>query len=215
MLGASGAVGGQVLKSLLAKDDFDQLTLLGRRVIDEITNSRVVQRQINIFEASTYSDILNGHTIAICTLGVGQPSKLTKSKFIKIDKNAVIDFARACKKSGIEHFQLLSSIGIDSNSRSFFLRTKGELMDELVAMNFKRLSIFQPSMILTPNNRYGFSQALTLVIWPLLKPMLVGKLKKYRGIKVETLGAAMALNVYTKSIGLEQLDWDDFMSLAE
>ena len=88
-------------------------------------------------------------------------------------------------------------------------------MDELVAMNFKRLSIFQPSMILTPNNRYGFSQALTLVIWPLLKPMLVGKLKKYRGIKVETLGAAMALNVYTKSIGLEQLDWDDFMSLAE
>ena len=49
MLGASGAVGGQVLKSLLAKDDFDQLTLLGRRVIDEITNSRVVQRQINIF----------------------------------------------------------------------------------------------------------------------------------------------------------------------
>jgi len=63
---------------------------------------------------------------------------------------------------------LLSSVGISPKSKSFFLRTKGELVEALKALNFERLSIFMPSMILTPTNRYGFSQALTLAVWPKL-----------------------------------------------
>jgi len=69
-------------------------------------------------------------------------------------------------------------------------------------------------MILTPENRYGFSQAVTLAVWPLLKPILSWKLKPYRGIEVATLGKAIALNSFTQKSGLEQLFWDDFISLS-
>jgi len=77
-------------------------------------------------------------------------------------------------------------------SNSFYLRTKGELVEALKALNFDRLSIFQPSMILTPTNRYGIAQAITLKVWPFLKPLLMGSLRKYRGIPVNVLGQAMA-----------------------
>ncbi|MFA9392818.1 MAG: hypothetical protein ACERKD_23625 [Prolixibacteraceae bacterium] len=98
-------------------------------------------------------------------------------------------------------------------SSSFDLRTKGELVEELKALNFERLSIFQPSMILTPTNRYGISQAITLKVWPLLKPFLIGGLRKYRGIKVDVLGQAMAQNSFIAATGFEVLQWDDFYSI--
>ena len=215
MLGASGAVGSKVVERLLESDGVAKISSLGRRRISQLDHRIVAQHQINIHDSMTYTDILNGHEIAICTLGVGQPSKISKEDFIKIDKLAVIAFATECKNVGIKHFQLLSSVGIKLNSSSFYLRTKAELVEELKMLEFERLSIFQPSMILTPSNRYGFSQGLLLKVWPILKPILVGKLRKYRGVKVKALGAAIANNVFEEGDGYESMHWDEFASLAK
>ena len=93
--------------------------------------------------------------------------------------------------------QLLGAVGADSKSRAFYRRVKGELEEALVALNFERLSLFQPSMILTPTNRYGIQQALALAFWPGLSRLLIGPTRKYRGIRIEALGAAMANNLAT------------------
>lgn len=214
MLGATGAVGTETVQTLLTLPQVKRLTLLGRRVVPSISAEKVRQHKINIFAANSYQEFLSNHDTAICTLGVGQPSKVSKADFLKIDKTAVLDFATACKNAGIRHFELLASVGIDAGASSFYLRTKGELVDELKKLNFERLSIFQPSMIMTPVNRYGFSQAILLNLWPLLKPLLIGKLRKYRGIPVETLGEAMAVNVLDHKTGFEELQWDDFQLLT-
>ena len=132
---------------------------------------------------------------------------------MKIDKKAVLDFAIACKLNGVKHFQLLSSVGANAASKSFYLRTKGELNDSLRALNFERLSLFQPSMIITPKNRYGFSQAIILKVWPKLDFILQGKAKKYRGIKVEELGKAIAENTLTEVNGTEILHYKEFKKL--
>ncbi|WP_373236840.1 hypothetical protein [Cohaesibacter celericrescens] len=70
-------------------------------------------------------------------------------------------------------------------------------------------------MILTPNNRYGLSQGLTLALWPLLTPLLIGPLRKLRGIKVERLGRAIANNLVKTGRGVEVLEWDAFEALNE
>lgn len=215
MLGATGAVGTQALKALLALPAVQSITTLGRRPVPDIEHDKVKQHNINIFKPETYQPFLLGHQVAICTLGVGEPSKVSKEDFLKIDKLAVLDFAKACKKAGVQHFELLASVGINANSRSFYLRTKGELIEELKALNFERLSIFQPSMILTPTNRYGMSQAVLLNVWPVLSPVLLGGLKKYRGIKVEDLGRAFAKNLLRKKTGVEMLTWTDFQVLNQ
>lgn len=214
ILGATGAVGGSTLNTLLERGGISKISLLGRRTVDGIDEPRIHQHKIDIFDPSTYDGLLEGHDVAICTLGVGQPSKVSKEEFIKIDKKAVLDFATACKNAGVTHFELLSSVGINSKSSTLYLRVKAELVDELNALNFERLSIFQPSMILTPTNRYGISQGIVLFLWPLLKPLLLGGLKQYRGIPVEKLGSAIANNVFTNGSGLEYLKWDDFQTLS-
>ena len=213
MLGASGAVGTEVLSSLIQLKKYIRLTLLGRKTISNIDVEFVQQHKIDISDTSSYQDYLKGHTIAICTFGVGQPSKMSRDEFIKIDKTSVIYFAKECKKAGIKHFELLASVGLNPKSTSFYLRTKGELVEELKALHFERLSIFQPCMILTPTNRYGIMQAITLKVWPLLKPLFMGSLRKYRGIPVDVLGQAMAKNIYNEGEAIETLHWDEFYSI--
>ena len=218
MFGASGAVGGHVVSSLLAMPELKRLTLLGRREMalpQNASKAAVKQHVVNIESPVTYVEFVAGHEAAVCTLGVGQPSQMTKEEFVRIDKDVVIAFATICKQNGVRHFELLGAVGADSKSRAFYLRIKGELEDALVGLNFDRLSLFQPSMILTPTNRYGIRQALTLAFWPMLSPALCGPLHKYRGVRVETLGAAMARQLTVKGSGVQRLRWDDFQTLAK
>ena len=215
MLGASGAVGLAILKTLLQLTNIQHITLLGRNPISTIKATVLQQHKIDVSEPGSYKNYVHGHTTAICTLGVGQPSKISKEEFIKIDKTAVFDFATVCKKAGVKHFELLASVGINPKSSSFYLRTKGELVEALKELHFDRLSIFQPSMILTPFNRYGIRQAITLKVWPLLKPMLIGGLRKYRGVPVNVLGQAMAKNILQEGKAYEVLQWNEFYDISK
>ncbi|WP_096427350.1 NAD(P)H-binding protein [Labilibaculum antarcticum] len=212
-LGASGAVGAAALDTILRFSGINKLLLLGRRKLNLADSGNLDQQIIDISDPATYEAYITDFDTAICTLGVGEPSKISKADFVKIDKTAVLDFAKACKTNGVKHFQLLSSVGVNAASKSFFLRTKGELIEALEELKFDRLSIFQPSMILTPTNRYGLSQAIVLKVWPMLDFLLQGKAKKYRGIKVEELGKAIANNILTAGAGTEYLQYDQFKSL--
>jgi len=213
-LGATVAVGSECMQQLIQMDVVGKISSFGRRKNEKLSSSKVSQFIIEVSNSAGYASLLKNHDTAICTLGVGQPSKVSREQFIKIDKTAVLDFATACKAAGIKHFELLSSVAISAQSRDFFLRTKGELVEALIKLNFERLSIFQPSMILTPNNRYGIMQGITLTVWPWLSPILMGSLKKFRGVKVEILGKSMALNLSEPNQGLEYLYWSDFMRIA-
>ena len=211
--GASGAVGSIVLHKILNFSDVDKILSLGRRELGLADTSKLDQKIIKVTDASTYKDLITDFDTAICTFGVGESSKVSKEHFLKIDKKAVLDFAIACKLNGVKHFQLLSSVGANAASKSFYLRTKGELNDSLRSLNFERLSLFQPSMIITPKNRYGFSQAIILKVWPKLDFILQGKAKKYRGIKVEELGKAIAKNTLNELSGTEVLHYNEFKKL--
>lgn len=214
MLGATGAVGSEVLKALLALSTPLRVTSLVRQANASLKDARLSQPVVDVLDPSSYAPWLAGNPLAICTLGVGQPSTLTQAEFTRIDKDAVLAFAIACKQAGVRHFQLLSSVGANARSRSFYLRSKGELHDALIALNFEQLSLFQPSMILTSTNRYGWSQGLMLAVWPWLNPFLQGTWRAYRGIKVSTLGAAFVGNARVPGNGVQRMQWSDCQALA-
>ncbi|WP_372738315.1 hypothetical protein [Neptunomonas sp.] len=122
-----------------------------------------------------------------------------------------------CKKARVSYFELLNSVGVSSTSSSFYLRTKGELEDGLKELGFERLSLFRPSMIMTPKNRYGLSQAVTLAVMPLFDPLFIGSFNKFRSISAARLGAAIAMNLYqtNRTMGKHILHWSDFMELSK
>ncbi len=70
-------------------------------------------------------------------------------------------------------------------------------------------------MILTPTNRYGWSQALLLKLWPLVSLLLIGSLSQFKGIGVEELGSSMAISAVTdEEPGEKTLCWKEFKDLT-
>jgi uncharacterized protein YbjT (DUF2867 family) len=214
MLGASGAVGHAVLTELQAMPQVQSITTLVRKPLAFATSHNVKVQQVDVLQPDSYTRFMVGHEYAICTFGVGQPTKVSAEEFKRVDHDAVLDFAKACKAAGVKHFTLLGAVAANPASRSAYLKSKGALRDAIVSLGFERFSLFQPSMLITQQNRYGFAQALLLAIFPVINPLLMGPLQNYRGIRVEELGRAMALNTLTQGQGLEVLHHPDFVRLA-
>lgn len=213
-LGSTGAVGGHVLAELLRSPAFTAVTTLGRRPSDvPDPPAKLTQHVVSLDDPASYQPLLQGHDVAICTLGVGQPSKMARDEVWKIEVDYVMGFANACRSEGVQHFSLMTSVGSNPRSRYHYLEMKGILEERVKALGFQRTSFFQPSMILTPENRYGVTQALTLAIWPKINWALAGGLRPYRGIKVEDLGRAMALNAARAGEGVETYTWDGFQEI--
>jgi len=177
------------------------LSLLWRRVVSTWPK-KVQQHIIDIFDSTTYDWVIEWNTIAVCTLWVWEPSTVSRDDFIAIDKDAVLTFARSCKKQWVRHFLLLSSVWASAQSKSFFLRVKGELIDALKELQFEQLSIFMPSMIITPQNRYWFTQWLTLTIRPRIDRMFFWSRKKYRGVRIEKLWETIAQKIFLRKKGV-------------
>ena len=215
MMGASGAVGGAALRRLLAMPGVTRVTLLNRRAMAlEGESAKVVQHLVDVGDPESYRAHLAGHEAAICTLGVGEPSKTPRAEFTRVDHDMPLAFGAACREAGVPRFALLSSVGASAGARVFYLRSKGELEDGLRGLGFAALRLFHPSMILTPTNRYGATQAVALAVWPWLTPLLAGPLRRYRGVKVAVLGAAIAEDAVGGGAGEAVLEWDDFQRLA-
>jgi uncharacterized protein YbjT (DUF2867 family) len=198
LFGGTGAVGGEVLKTLLLLPEAGRITALGRRKVDLPPGSdpshKLAQETTDLNNPAAYSGYLKDQSRAICALGVGQPSKITREEFARIDRDLVLSIARSCREAGVKSFTLLSALGADARSAFFYPKVKGQLEDGLRELKFERLRLFRPSMILTPTNRYDWKQGIMLWAWPLLDPVLIGPLAKARGIRVEELGKAMALD---------------------
>ncbi|MEM7634414.1 MAG: hypothetical protein AAF299_07630, partial [Pseudomonadota bacterium] len=67
MLGATGAVGTEVVSTLVTMPELASLTLLGRRKVEGISHDGLRQHKADIFDPASYMMHLRGHDTAICT----------------------------------------------------------------------------------------------------------------------------------------------------
>lgn len=219
VLGATGAVGTEVVRALLQSRRFGRVTTLGRRPfhIPGAAPEKLVHHVADVFDPRAYESLLEGHAAAFCTLGLGRPSKVTREELYRVDVAAAAGFASACKRRGVSHFSLLTAVGANPQSPSYYLRCKGEVEEKVRALGFPHTSFFRPSMIITPANRYGLVQAVLLAVYPCLDPFLLGSLRRFRSVKVGDLGKAMVLNAECPISGTvpkaEILEWSAFRAV--
>ncbi len=217
VLGATGAVGANIVKELLQSPSYVGVSTIGRRIHPGLdgSNAKLNQHIVDVFDPKSYERYLTDHSHAFCAFGIGQPSKTHPEEFQKVDIDAVLHFAAACRAQGVGHISVMTSVGSNSKSSIRYLRLKGELERDIAGMGFPRTSFFRPSMLITPNNRYGLMQGILLKATPLLDPFLLGPLSRYRSIKVSELGKAMVLNAETVGQGLEILEWKHFKRISK
>lgn len=211
LAGASGLVGSRTLEALLEASDVSRVLAVTRRPLGR-EHSRLANRivQFEKIEAQLKGIACDA---ALCCLGTTRRRAGSQERFRAVDVDAVLAFARAAQAAGAKRFVVISSVGADASSRNFYLRTKGEMEEELESLGFESLDILQPSFLMGWRAEMRPLELLALGFMPLVNPLLGGRYAVYRGIPARTLAAAMlgavrsgrrGVNRYTYA-GIEQL----------
>ena len=99
---------------------------------------------------ASHKDELKDHEVFYSCLGsrVGRGKDL----FIKVDHQYPIDFATIAKDVGCKAYFLVSSGGAKANSWNLYLKTKGQVEDDLKEMGLSNLKILRPGLLLSRDN---------------------------------------------------------------
>lgn len=190
IIGATGAVGREIVNEILSDEYYDRIYILGRSSISKLPgNSRLAKIIIDFDNIDFDMDILENADV-FASLGTTLKIAGSKENQRKIDVDYTVNFAKLCEGK-VRSFNVVSAIGAKSNSKNFYNSLKGELEDKLKEMNLGILRIFQPSLLISKRDDGRFLEELFIKISPLFKFLLKGKMKKYSPIEVSLLGKVM------------------------
>ncbi len=209
-------MGSALTRELLASPGCSAVTILTRRAVETFAGvagaGKLTQRVVDLDRLEVEAwEPAGGCEAAFCTMGVGQPKKVSREEFWRVDVEYAGAFARGCKAAGVRHMSLLTSVGANYRSRVYYLRVKGTVETAYQALGFQRLSLFRPSLLATSQVRYGYSDWLLQRVVPRVSWMFPSR---YREIRVEDLGRAMRLNAEGEARGpVEILHYEEMRAL--
>ena len=187
--GATGLVGGFLLNALLGAPEYSRVYALTRRPFGK-EHPKLANRVV-IFERM--AEQLKGLVAqdAFCCIGTTIADAGSQEAFREADVDAVLLFARAARAAQANRFVVVSSVGASSQSKKFYLRTKGEMEEAVSDLGFASVDILQPSLLLGPRKGLRPLEITGRIFAPLINPLLTGSREAYRAIPAETVGKAM------------------------
>ena len=181
--GASGLIGRELIKQLPAEHE---LTLLCRKPGKEAHHWLPVD-----FDDLASVTLPRPVDIAFCALGTTRKDAGSAEAFRRVDLDYVIAFAKLARRHGCQRLIVVSSMGARASSPALYPRTKGEMEQALLAQSWPRLAIVRPAMLLGDRQPPRRSEQIFQAIYPLFRPLLVGKLARWRAIEASQVAHAM------------------------
>lgn len=189
LAGASGLVGGYLLQALIEAPEYTRVYALTRRPLGK-EHPKLANRIVN-FERM--AEQLKGLTAqdAFCCIGTTIAEAGSQEAFREADVDAVLLFAQAARAAGATRFVVVSSVGASSDSRKFYLRTKGEMEEAVSGLGFPSVDILQPSLLLGPRKAVRPLELTGRIFAPLINPLLTGSREALRAIPAQTVARGM------------------------
>ena len=149
IIGATGATGKDLVKILLNDDDVQQVTVFVRRALD-LTHEKLNTHIINFDKPEEWKHLVAGDVLFSC-LGTTRAIAGSKEAQWKIDYDYQYEFAKTARENGVEQYVLVSAVGASAKSAVFYNKMKGALEDAVKLLDFPKLIIFQPPLLIREN----------------------------------------------------------------
>jgi uncharacterized protein YbjT (DUF2867 family) len=157
VIGGTGQVGGAVVQALLATVECREVVMITRKPIAIVDSARMrhvvmdtsaLDFEARVVELAREVIAAGDRVAAISCVGVGSGSlQWSEEQLKQLEVGMIGSFARGVRAAGVAQFCLLSAVGATSRSRFKYVRVMGLKEEALQAINFPRLAIFRPGII--------------------------------------------------------------------
>jgi uncharacterized protein YbjT (DUF2867 family) len=150
LAGASGLVGRELLRELLADPSIARVHALVRRELPQ-RDARLTQHIVDFAALPALPAVAEAYIALGTTIKVAG----SQSAFRSVDADAVLAVARAARQAGAQRLGVVSAMGADAHSRVFYSRVKGETEQALAQLGFDTLVIARPSLLVGDRHAVG------------------------------------------------------------
>ena len=187
VIGATGLVGGALTDQLADADHIEKVITLTRRPAEH-PNAKINNRVVDFDRLEDYASSFEADLLFSC-LGTTRKQAGSIAAQRRVDLDYQFKAAQLAADKGVCHYLLVSASGANADSNNPYLKMKGELEEKIQKLPFKRISIFQPSLLLGHRKEFRLAEKLGAVIMPLF--CTIPGLRRYRPIKGEQVAASM------------------------
>ena len=212
LAGASGLVGGHVLRLLLDDPQYERVTVLGRRDLP-VAHKKLVQRVVDFDRLRELADFPRVHAV-FCCLGTTIKHAGSEVEFRKVDYTYVVELARLALRHRASQFLVVTAVGADARSRVLYSRVKGEVDDAVRRLQFDGVHIFHPSLLLGTRPRSRPLERLMMIVSPLVSWAMMGPLARYRPIRAARVARAMVRVASEAARGVHVYESDQIRRLG-
>lgn len=214
-MGSTGMIGSYLLDLLLTDDYFDTVRILVRSPKSK-TDPKMEVKLVNYNDRESVKLALEGTDVIFCCIGTTQKNvKGDKELYRKIDFDIPLNAARLGKEVDCKKMILVSSIGANSKSNTFYLKLKGDLEDALQSVGMETIHIMQPSMLLGQRVEHRGSERIWQGIMKILSPLFINGLAKYKAIHGKAVAIAMVNAAKKEGKGFFRYTYKEIKKLEE
>ena len=196
LLGATGLVGGHLLRRLAADGRWGRVFTLDRRPVAPAGPTH--EGHVVDFDrlGAEADDPAGGPgrfacDDLFCALGTTMARAGSREAFRRVDLEIPFEAAQLAHSAGATQMLLVSSLGADPDARTFYTRTKGEAERAVAQVGFEAVQTFRPSLLAGDRDETRWGERLGLAVLSPLVPVLRGPLAALRPTAADDVAAAM------------------------
>lgn len=167
LAGASGLVGSACLRALAADPAFERIVLATRRPlhfggpdgIEGPGRARIQQHVVDFRHLDRHPELFQVDQI-LCALGTTIKTAGSEPAFREVDYAYPLQLAQLGLAAGARHFLVVSALGANAKSRVFYNRVKGEMERDLLALDYRSITIARPSLLLGERREFRLGEEL-------------------------------------------------------
>lgn len=186
ILGGTGLVGQQLIHQAVGDASISRVIAPTRRPL--APHAKLINPIVD-FKALPPDAAWWAADAVLCALGTTMRQAGSRARFREVDHDYVMAAARQARHAGTPVFVLNSSAGASASSRSFYLRVKGELEQDLARLHFGSLTVVRPSLLAGgPRPERRIAEEIGIRLATMLAPLLPARL---RCVKTSDVAACM------------------------
>lgn len=157
VIGSTGLTGNILLKNLLADNRLEKVISVSRRKLG-IESSKLREVIIEDFKdlKSKTSELFGDYYF--CALGTTIKAAGSKENFMKVDYQAVLDFATIAKENSAKSLTMISAMGVSESSPFFYNQVKAKAENALINLGINRLVIFRPALLVGDRKEFRLGE---------------------------------------------------------